>query len=756
MRHAIRMLGAAAFVVVAVQLFAQASSGADSISAASVSVSPPPHEVPLMQPTPTSRPALPTTSPATLPMAASNPTISPATSGPTELEHVVITSNLERDREKIAPELGAVSYTIGPNQIAAIPGGDNASFQQVLLRAPGVVEDSYGQEHVRGEHANITYRINGVLLPQPLNGFGQEIDSHLIDSVTLIDGSLPAQFGFHTAGIVDITTKNGAALQQSEVSTYGGSYGTLQSSVETGGSVGKWDYFISGTYLQDQDGIENPINSLRPIHDETDQTRAFTYLGYNIDDTSRVTLLINGYNGSFQIPNTPGLPPQYNLAGVTSPDSASLTETQKEQEYYSVVSYQKTCDRFSMQLSAFVRYADIHFTPDPTGDLVFQGLAGEVDDPSITSGLQFDSSYVLDKQHTLRGGLIADYTQARSDTNASVFPTDPMTGLQSSDTPIFISDNTTNTATESGIYLQDEWKLNSIFTLNYGARYDRFDSSFDNEDQVSPRANLVWKMDKDTNAHAGYARYFVTPPVQDVTTATLTKFNNTTNAAAVFQADPPKAERSNYYDVGISHNFSKAWAVNLDGYYKQARNLIDLGQFGDAVILAPYNYAKGCVEGGELSSTYHDGPWSLFGNFAVEDTYATQITSQQFEFSPAELAYIDSHNVHLDHQSTYTASGGISYAIGKNDLVYLDMLYGSGLRAGFADTLAEEPYYPLNIGYQHKFHIAGNRKDVITARIDITNVTDERYQLRDGNGIGTSAAQWGQRRGIFAGLSYSF
>ena len=42
-------------------------------------------------------------------------------------------------------------------------------------------------------------------------------------------------------------------------------------------------------------------------------------------------------------------------------------------------------------------------------------------------------------------------------------------------------------------------------TLNYGGRYDRFDSTFDTEDQFSPRANLVYKLDKATTAHIGYA-----------------------------------------------------------------------------------------------------------------------------------------------------------------------------------------------------------------------------------------------------------
>ena len=143
--------------------------------------------------------------------------------------------------------------------------------------------------------------------------------------------------------------------------------------------------------------------------------------------------------------------------------------------------------------------------------------------------------------------------------------------------------------------------------------------------------------------------------------------------------------------------------MNLDGFYKEARNLIDLGQFGSAVILSPYNYRHGTVYGAEASSTYKIGSLSLFGNLAFVYTQAEEVTSQQFEFDPDELTYINHHYVHLDHESDFTSSAGASYSPTKNDLVYVDFLYGSGLRAGFANTLVEPSHYPINIGYQHVF-----------------------------------------------------
>ena len=144
-----------------------------------------------------------------------------------KLGTVVVIADLDAAREQIAPSLGAVTYTIGPNQIQTMGQGESSSFQQVLLQAPGVVQEEFGEIHVRGDHGDVQYRVNGVLLPESLNGFGQEIDTHLIQSVTLLTGTMPAQFGERTAGIIDVTTKSGSQLNGSELSLYGGSYDTF-------------------------------------------------------------------------------------------------------------------------------------------------------------------------------------------------------------------------------------------------------------------------------------------------------------------------------------------------------------------------------------------------------------------------------------------------------------------------------------------------------------------------------------------------
>ena len=110
----------------------------------------------------------------------------------------------------------------------------------MLLQAPGVSQDSAasGSLHVRNDHANVQYRINGILLPDGVTGFGSIFDTSFIGSMSLVTGALPAEFGLRTTGLVDITTRTDLFNNSGSVSMYGGSHGTIAPSIEYGGTFG--------------------------------------------------------------------------------------------------------------------------------------------------------------------------------------------------------------------------------------------------------------------------------------------------------------------------------------------------------------------------------------------------------------------------------------------------------------------------------------------------------------------------------------
>jgi hypothetical protein len=152
-------------------------------------------------------------------------------------------------RDNLSPRFGASTFDMNRAFIESLPQGSDGSINKVLLQAPGVTQDSAasGEIHVRNEHANLQYRINGITLPDGISGFGHVLDSKFIGNLALITGALPAQFGLRTSGIVDIQTKSGNALEQGgSVGVYGGSFSTVTPSFEYGGRMGSTEYFFNG------------------------------------------------------------------------------------------------------------------------------------------------------------------------------------------------------------------------------------------------------------------------------------------------------------------------------------------------------------------------------------------------------------------------------------------------------------------------------------------------------------------------------
>ena len=669
-------------------------------------------------------------------------------------EIVVTAQRLDAARSTVEPSLGATSYSLPEAFIVNLPAGANTQLNQVILQAPGAAQDSFGQLHVRGDHGNIQYRLNNVILPEGLQVFGQTLSPRLASNIELVTGALPAQYGLRTAGIVNITTKSGFN-NSGEVGVYGGSHGVITPSIEYGGSWGATSGFFSGSYTGTDVGIESPDGSGAPLHDHSDQYQAFGFLDHILDDTSRVSAILGTSQQSFQIPNVHGLQPDLglNVRGRTDFASETLDQSQREGTTYAILSYLKTLDKFTLQASVFGRYSELRYRPDVTGELLFTGIAQSALKTDLSFGTQIEGAYTLNNAHTIRGGLIVSTDRTKSKTNSQVFLLDDA-GNQTSSIPTSIVDNSKATAWNYSAYLQDEWKLAEGLTLNYGVRFDQVDA-FLRENQLSPRVNLVWVPIEGTTFHAGYSRFFTPPPFELVASETISKFVGTTAQAPGSENDLPKSERDNYFDLGVQQTLG-GLTLGVDAYYKKAKNLIDEGQFGAPIILTPFNYREGYAKGVEFSANYTAGPLTAYANLAISQAKGKDIITSQFNFDPADLAVIHNQFIFLDHDQTYTGSAGVAYRFDEGTRVSGDLVYGSGLRRdGDVPNGDEVPsYVQVNLGAAQEFK--GLPGGPLTIRADVINVFDKTYEIRDGTGVGVGAPQFGPRRGFFVGVSKAF
>jgi opacity protein-like surface antigen/outer membrane receptor protein involved in Fe transport len=715
-------------------------------------------------------------------------------------EVVQRTQTLDQRRDGvIMTKAGTSNYELNAGDIQQIPQANAIQLSDLILQFPGVTQDSTssGDFHIRNEHGNVQYRVNGILLPDGVSGFSQILESSFIGGMRLITGALPAQYGLHTAGIIDITTKSGQALAGGSVSLYGGSRQTITPSFEYGGVTGQTEYYATGRYLSTGLGLEIPTPTLNGIHDFSEQGRFFGYTSTLLDPSTRLVTIAGVGETRYQIPNkiggqldaggfsgqvTPSNPNGlFSAFSQTAFDSANINQRQYEKNAYGVVAWQRSVDNVDVQLAYYSRYSDLHFVPDPVGDLLFNNVASDVFRSTFLNGISGDGAYRLNDAHTLRAGFLAqgEQTQIKSiNTVEAVLPD----GVTAIDSPFNVSDGSNLFGWQLGAYVQDEWRLTDQLTFNYGLRFDQMFQYVD-ANQFSPRASFTYKPWWATVFHVGYARYFTPPPQVLGRTVPNGLFDNTTAAPASQNVGSILPERSHVVDAGVVQQLLPQCPAGTNGmptkapvaptscpslevganvYYKRAKDLLDDGQFGQALVLTAFNYEKAENWGTELMARYRFGNFALDTNWAFARQHGNTIASNQSLFSPEDLAFIASHWINTDHEQYVTGSGRIAYrwtdthSWWDGTVASATFIYGSGLRTTSGvepngDHLA--PYGQVNLGLSHEFADWGWNRQPVTVRFDVVNVADTVYQIRNGSGIGVFASQFGPRRGYYMGIT---
>jgi hypothetical protein len=188
-------------------------------------------------------------------------------------------------------------------------------------------------------------------------------------------------------------------------------------------------------------------------------------------------------------------------------------------------------------------------------------------------------------------------------------------------------------------------------------------------------------------------------------------------------------------------------------YYEITRHYLDTGQFGAVPIFAPFNYGHGTIWGSETSIRYQDGPVSAYANATVGRNRQQGVVTGQFNFDPDELAFVNGHHIVLDHQPLFGASAGASTKLGPVTLS-LDLVYSTGLRAGFADLEQLPPVLQINAGAQFRFTIPHIGE--VQNRVTVLNLVDRTDLIRPAEGIGIFQSAYEPRRTFYDTLTMPF
>lgn len=649
---------------------------------------------------------------------------------------------------------GANDYGVTANDIATLPAGENTTITDVLAQMPGVAIDQNQQIHIRNtEGPQFQYQINGALVPLDINTnppFISMFNPMFVSRMDLLDGILPSRYSYATGGVVDIQTKDGCDNRGGSVSALFGQRGTFQPSVQYAGCDGKLSYYVGGLYDEGETAFSSATPGPNPIHDQTNQGQAFGYFSYPLNSTTKLSVIISTAASNNQLPNVPNLAPQFSLAGVTDFNSAAINSRLNFRDYLGMVTLSgKPDDDLSYQITYAAHSISQNFIPDNAGELIFQGVASTASHYDVDNTLQGDLTYKAGS-HTLSTGFYLGEYRVIADDRSLVFPVDS-SGNQSSSTPITVVNNTQATNVLSGVYINDLWQIDDRLKLNLGLRWDAV-TGFTTNDQIDPTINLSYLLTPQTTVHGGFARYMQVPSFQGISPTAPAAFAGTT-AEGPPGVSTPLTEDDFEWDIGIVHHMTPRVTLSQDLFYEITHHYLDTGQFGVVPIFAPFNYDHGAIWGSESAVTYKDDKFSAYGSATIGRNLETGVVTGQFNFSPAELAYIDNHYIVLDHQPLYGASAGASYKWQRLTFS-LDGIYSSGLRAGFADLEPLPTVVQLNAGVQGDFHVPVIGK--VTDRLTVLNLLDRVNLIRPAEGIGIFQSAYGPRFTVLNTLTIPF
>jgi len=660
------------------------------------------------------------------------------------------------------------TYQLSRKEIEALPRGNNNDVHDVLLTVPSVVYGGLKQTHIRQDHANQQFRIDGIPIPDTVTGsFADIVPPRAWERADIILGGMEAQYGNKTALVLDITSKSGTSPGFGSAQVFGGSNQTVNPSLEYGGTIGeKVRFYLLNSYVTTNRGLEPPTLGKTNDHNQSEKNNTYLRGDYQHDNHNTFSWIFLNTVAKHQIPTIPDLAPNPDvlalLPGFTPNASQSVDQFQKEDSQYSQMVWRHDLNASNyFGLGLYFRRGYANFQTDPLNALAYAddlNTAQTANQKRIaySGGARFDYTWIADNHHLVKTGFQFDYTRANND--AQIFAFDTSTGVPGAIVSREASNQ--NIQTRQEIWIQDQWSLNEHWTFNLGVRGDAI-QGFYNEGQISPRAGVTYKHNQSNVFHAYYGRLFTPPNVEQIAVAQL----NTQNTTAA-PDDPtgfrPRAERSHYFEVGSSHALHRKVTLELTGYYKLSHFLSDAGQFGSTPLLNFFAFERGWQRGidGALKVQFTDNLTGR-GNVAWGQCKGYGLQSGQYLLDQSVINDITSPGgIFCDHSQLMTSSAVLSYRLWERTAFSGQMLYGSGLRAADpgakTNSSHENSYTVYNASITHTIPLPWHGQKMLLG-FDVINLFDQQYFLNRGEGsIGLGIAHAGMPRSFFFRAQWFF
>ena len=627
------------------------------------------------------RSALPVSVDVSLALAGVTETVD-VTAEPTaaQLETDTSTSHVDIDKSYIAR---------APATIAS------RGMEELITATPGFAKDENGRFHFQGFHSQSEFVIDGQTISDQTGiTFSNSIDPGIAQSLEVIYGNVPAEYGEKMGSVVNLVTKSGLGTPfRGELYGGGARYSTYEGGLSAGGGSRNFGAYgsVNGSWSH---RFLDPVN-FGNLHNTGDTQRGFLRLDYasdNLADHVRFTALLGQTRRD--VPNT-----------FTQEDAGQDQTVKSRDQNYNLGWTHILSPHATFDANGFARLASFKLFPSPNDTPVAATSDRTLDNYGANASFTVGSEH-----HDLKiGGVIKRFP---IDEHFSFGLTDP--GLNDPDSPDFNPDlaaydltrggspfdfSAQRTGTYAAGYVQDSIHYGGL-TANLGLRFDHNNLPAP-ESQLQPRVGLAYYMKSSgTVLRASYNRVFVTPEYENIL------FSSSAEAAALV---PPAvkdsrelgsgvllvpSERQNAYMVGAQQALGGKLRLDVDFWWRRSRNTGDQDQFESTGIVFPLAFASGRLNGWDvrldLAATHGFRGFISLGH--THDVYVPPPVGGLF-LDQSAVDSITGGPFLIDHDQKLQGQGQLQWDIGTSGVwLGAGVRYDSGLVAGGSpDDLLADP-----------------------------------------------------------------
>ena len=667
---------------------------------------------------------------------ASRPvTVTDNGTGPTlEIRLVPIPINLEAVEVQAAVPLSVDTRT--GNQIFKqndYHGAPTNTTSQILQQSiAGAARAPTGEVHIRGQHAEYTYYVDGVPVPAGISGSLNELfDPEVVNQIDFQTGGWDAEYGNKNTAVVNVTTRIPTGPFHLDASNYNGSFTSNGQSLNLSANAGKFGFFISGA-RQATDMRQEPVlfdtltNAPINYHNNGQDIFGFAKLQFVPSDRDVINLDVSRSRTRLAVPfdSTQGL----------------VDDHQQDVNGFVNLGWRHRSAKSELFAGGFYRDGSLNFTPGLTDEPSFIFYPDTATPYNLTEDRNFRTvgmklDYTLRVRHGVefRLGTLASSTSGHED-----FETVDSAGNSGP------ASNSALKGSDVGVYAQTALAPSDHWELRTGVRFDNHHAPFaGDQHQVSPRVKLSFFPNPANTFWVYYGRLFIPTNVED-----LRSITSVADSGVV--ADPTLPERDDFFEVGFVHRFPFGVVTKLSAYHKSSLPGIDDNTVPGSAIVTSVNLAKARITGVEaVVEVRPSGPVSGYVNVALNHAYGHGPITGGFFPTETPDGYFDlDHdqrlsavgNLVLAHRGLYVSATGI-YGSGLTNGADVDSTYGTGL-FDFNRSIHVDPNFIFNASAGYALTIG---RAVLRPQLYIENVFDTKYLLK---GAFFSGASVGRPRSV--------